>query len=477
MKNFKLFSFTAILFMLCFYSCSVDLIEPNKDDSLVDNRIDEDCQFFITGQVLDARDRMEIADARIFSEDLDVDIFSDGDGRYLFNVPFPIDDFFGSRRLIEVTKDGYVLSTLEIDFKDFYFEDQGCEESYTEVEIDFVLTKKQACHTIDSDASSFLLYDTVIVSQATNTSPVPLIDFTELGRDTVVREFRVNVAPGTVEEATDICITPISDDQYLGLLEDLDDPINDNNQDFGTPIMRFDFSPDGLTFANDISISFKTVANEVNEGDELVYYIRNEATNRWELDPTATVEFDAASSQVTLLTNHFSQGLILNISTRIEIEDIFYSAPSIVLVSNSFNTCNCLDSLNVEYSDEFEHIDEEFSLETSTSNQRVLLQKLQALKTILNIGASQSSNNLEYLAANSLIDFPTVRVYEEREIEVEGKIFKCELTVITVSLQHKVIEGRFGDIPFSYRSFAGIIVESPELPCHISTLCHQGCPE
>lgn len=475
MKNFKILSFLLSLVLIFFYACSVDLVEPSASGT-VQNRLDEDCQFIMTGQVLDAKNRMPIMDARVLSDDLNIDVMSDEEGRFMFEIPFPIENFFGSRKHIEVTKDGYVLSTLEIDFTQFYFQTTECEDSYTEVELDFVLTKEQTCHTVEPDGSSFMVYDTTFISNATGAN-LPVFDFMETTQDTVIREFRVTAPAGAVDVPTDICVTPISDDQYLGLFQEMTEVINDQQFDYGSPIVRFDFQPDGQVFNSNLSISFKTIGDEISAGDNLDYYVRNPLTNIWEIDGTADITYNASTREVRLRTNHFSQGLILNSSARIEVNEVAFSAPQIIRNSQTFNTCNCTDSLNIEFNEDIQLVNEEFSLETSSSNEMRLLQKLRALKTILNIAAASSSGHLEYFAADSNMDFPTLRVYDERTVDIEGRIFKCEITVITVAVQYETLEGFFDDVAFSYKSFAGLVVTSPQISCPVTSLCHQGCPE
>lgn len=483
MKNFKklkLLSFLALLFMIFIYACSVDLVEPDSD-GFIENRLDEDCQFFITGQVIDSKTSEAIKNARIFSEDLDVDILSDNDGRFLFHVAYPIETFFGTRKRIEVTKNNYVISTLEIDFIQFYFPRGECKDTYTEVELDFVLTKKQACHTVDEGGTSFSVSKTSIHTNAiapfTNIRHTPLVDFVETTKDTIIDDFQVIIPADAVSGPTDICVTPLSDDQYLGLLKDLDGIVNTTSQDIGTSVMRFDFQPSGQTFDKKITISFKITENEASAGDQLDYYVRNPVTNIWEVDETADLSFNPSTNIVTLKTDHFSQGLILNNSARIEVDDIQFSGPQTILSSNTFNTCNCEDELDISFNQDFEQLDQQFSLETSTSSQNKLLKRLRSVKTLLNIAASKSSAHLEYFAASSNFDFPTLRTYEKRTVDAAGKILKCEITVITAALQYKIITGHIDDLEFSYRSYAGMIVKSPKFRCPTTSLCHQGCPE
>lgn len=479
MKRKSKHLFLGILACLAiFHACKVELTEP--ESQLVSGRLDGDCKFFLTGQVIDGKDGTPIEDANLFSEDLDFDIFSDEEGFYNVPIPSPIEDFFGERQLIEVTKDGYVISTLEIDFNNYYFPTLNCEEIFVEVETDFVLTQIQECQIVDSDGAEFIVYDTTIVKRAfSNQSASPLFDFTELERDTMIREFRVVVPEDALDATSNICITPLHNDQYLGLLEDFNEPVNIFEEEFGSPVIRFDFRKEGLTFDAPIFINFKPIGEEVVIGDDLDFYTLNELTNRWELDNTATVLFNAATNSIQLSVSHFSKGLVLNNSKKISLEAMEISAPQIVAQSEAYNTCNCQESLDIDFSTTIEQIDEQFSIAENNLNEEKILQKLQAVKTLFNISASNAFTNVQYIPFSSFpgLENPTVQIFDERTIHAEGTILKCEFTVIAVALQHRVLRGIFDDQAFSLRSFAGIVVTSPEVDCPTTSLCHQGCPE
>lgn len=459
----------------CVFSCTIEFVDSDVETPSSLSFL-APCSITFKGEIKESNTTGSIDGAVIESEDFDFSIASGNEGEYLINVLINEGTIDASPKIIEVSKEGFIPSKLEINLNDYYLNNNDCEEDGIYIDVDFVLTPQHDCQEIFSTSASSYLIDSEYPISLASATYDPNLDFTEEAEIKNQVFMRVNVPTHAVDSRSDLCITPINPDQYFGLLEPT---LGDATYEMG--LQRFDIQLNGeygAMFNVPIGIQFSPVDFVVQPGDELRYYILDMETNRWSLDTDATFETDPQSGAITVNFRHVQPGMITNASVPFTLlsNEILPDDP--ILPPSAFANCDCLDPFDYDYGILFEQVDEELILQGGMEFNETLA-KLQTMKVLLNITASTSLENVNFLGTSDsqIPGFSSLRIFDDQEIRHTNEVDKCSVQIEDVIPNFRRIQGRFGNALFTYNSYAGVIVRTSVQDCPTTTLCHQGCPE
>lgn len=474
--NLKYVSFILLFGGLLFIpSCSVELLDdeviPNQTPSL----FRAPCSIILKGQILQIGEEDIIEGAEIFSDDPSFSVLSDEEGNYLVEISIDDEEIMTSPRFIEVEKDDYISSIIEIDFSDYYLNDNDCEEDIIILDIDFFLSTKQDPVEVEPSGSTIYAAHKKIISLADATySPDLDFNFTEIIDFPIV--FRVDIPAGAVTERSNLCFTVINNDQYLGLFEPAGGAGSANIE---TLIQRFDIQLNNsqAIFNEPIDIYINISDYDIAEGDELKYYTLNDANNRWELDSDAEFIYDGLGNAI-LQTTKILPGMVTNASSTFNVINNNILAEEVTTSGSAIANCDCSESIPYDYDATFNQVDEELHV---LNGQRFLLTlaRLQSIKTLLNISSSTSIKNINFLAVgdNQVPGFGALRIFDDQEIDVSDMVDKCDVIIPRVVPNYRQIQGFYDGQLFTYTSRAAIVVKQESQSCPTTSLCHQGCPE
>lgn len=477
--NLKHVPFVFLLWGLLFMSsCSVELLDDEVTPNQTPSLFRAPCSIILKGQILQIGEEDIIEGAEIFSDDPSFSVLSDDEGNYLVEISIDDEEIMNSPRFIEVEKDDYISSIIEIDFSDYYLNDNDCEDDIIILDIDFFLSTKQDPVEIEPSGSTIYAAHKKIISLADATYS-PDLDFSFTESIDFPIFFRVDIPAGAINERANMCFTVINNDQYLGLFEAAGGAGSPGSAAIETLIQRFDIqlNTSQAIFNEPIDIYISISDYDIAIGDELKYYTLNDANNRWELDSDAEIIYDGLGNAI-VQTTKILPGMVTNASSTFNIINSNILAEEATTSGSVIANCDCSEAVPYDYSTTFNQVDEELHV---LNGQRFLLtlSRLQSIKTLLNISSSTSIRNINFLAVgdNQVPGFGALRIFDDQELDVSDMVDKCDVIIPRVVPNYRQIQGFYDGQLFTYTSRAAIVVKQESQSCPTSSLCHQGCPE
>lgn len=466
------FYLSFFLLLLSTAGCKMEQISPiyAELDELVDFRMNDDfCDLFLMGRIVDAKTNEPISDAEIRIDFLS--IFSDEDGKYKIKVN-AIPDLMDNDKVVGVFRDGYTFSTLSINFEN-YVDLNNCSKSRVTVELDFALTARQASITATAEGGSFRLIDSTVVTRLVNGIPQQNVNI-----DTV----DINIPANAVEGNVEIIVTPLEDDQYLGVF---------GSDDLGfAAIKRLDFQPEGIQFFKPIEITFRT-DKTIKEEDILALYSLNTAENPVSVTSPgsnqfvredALVTFDPTSKKITAAITHFSVGVI-GVENGIAFDNVTLGeiVPAIEMSSlftDTIANCNCGNGFPyTRVADNDTRTQLELGFDgpiTFESAQERILNIYNLLKTTLNL-PTINSNSLEGEVFGSVVTAYFPSVLDDSVIELNGFVEQCDVENLQVNVETYTYTGEAFGNDFILMIPNRVERKINNQVCPITTNCHQGC--
>ncbi|MEM1323362.1 MAG: hypothetical protein AAGG75_24060 [Bacteroidota bacterium] len=468
------------LSLLIFQGCQVERLDSDDEPTMKNCEI---CDIVIRGRVLDGKE--VIQDANGFSQLAGIDgaflcseffdlTTTDDEGNFRIDIRdrFTVSQL-ASEILIDVTKDGYINSTISINLNDYL--DQGnCPDALTDVVLDFVLTPKQDEVRIGSNTPlEYIFTDEFSTGIVLNG-----VEETEL----LESQYIVEAPAGILATSQPICITPLHFDQFVGKF-DLSSGF------YGLPLKQFNFQPAGLELTLPISISF-TPDYEVNDGDSFSFFAidRSETCNQpdasegiWTRVQDVPFSYDAANNLVTFMLDRFpSYGLITLDSNPLEIKingvDVFNG-----LAQERIENCDCSDVILREFSYDFTP-GSTICTPNAFINMLSLEQKItlsRVLRNYFNLPGPYTAFGIAELLAsgNELRQCDDLSAFNSYSNEVQVCINKCEVLSVLAATTGYSFSGSFESAEFLLISNGAAVLSTKPGTCPTTTACHQGCPD
>lgn len=395
-------------------ACSkVEKVEDPVGNTQIREGSLDNCNIYLVGSVIDATTRQAIKDAEVyFNFDK---VFSDHKGAYRLQLGEQ-----GSHtepELIKVTRNGYVLSTFEVDLHHLLGHN-GCENDIHEILVDFVLTPEKAPVSITSEARTYSFDEVVTLLETDGTTTTKTVSYT------------VNIPEGAVSGPAELQLTPIHPEQILG------------RRPQEVPLKSFDLKVSGQTLNKPITVTFAP-DYAVADNDPLASYKYSGTSNAWESSGQSAT-YDAGSQKVTA-SLQVGQSLITNTGAKFAIQsDELSEGPHAIVYSQLFENCNCGSMLVV---------DEEFSWPVEFKQP----QGAADLFRILNLPIS-------------FVKKP------RQETGFWSKVRKCEVGFVDAYAKRRTIIGTLGRLPFHLEGNYVLRIRETFDDCPVTSACHQGCP-
>lgn len=457
MKNNLLLQFIGLVLLLgslSLTSCKVEKIEDelaaSPDLSL---RSRQDSDLFFKGTTLDARNCNVISNANISIAELGLKAVSDENGEFciLINIPPDEQAFFEGPKMVKISKDGHLISTLEIDFSEYYNPEDNGDILKTWIDLEILLTPRQRPLLITREEGDWFVQDTLPEYMRRNRNQEE------------INEILIWLPKYSVAQDQEIAITPRHINQPLGTV----------NSPEGI-IYRFDATPSGVISDIPITIKFKAMRHDVTDESLLEHYFFNAETNRWEKDNNATFAI-MDDGTIVLNTNRLAEHLITyKPSIIIESDETRYAFP----VEKRLENCNCNEPTT--YQREYtlrNFVDETLTLEGRgiEMDSRIILSDL---RNSLNIPAYTTEKNYQFRSNrnnNGGIPSNTSEILDTRTFTLGGIVGKCQTKVFFAREQYRDVSGTINGVPFSYSTIIAFDLGERVENCPTSTTCHQGC--
>ncbi|HHH49825.1 MAG TPA: hypothetical protein ENK52_02470 [Saprospiraceae bacterium] len=440
-------------------SCAVETLDDSsitESKEVVSFRETEStsCKLLIKGKVLNATDLTGIQNAKI--KILGGTVGSDHNGYYELLYD-DARDYLTGKQFIKVTRGGFVYSTFEFDPAD-WIDGADCENSVTEVKLDFVLTPIRDHIVITPNGGNYTFTDEseCIINQN--------------GVQTVKKhstELTLIVPPGAVRHNTNLSITTLNYDQYLGTFDKL-------SEDYGVipvPLKRFSFSPANIEFEKSIKLVFDPEIPLVENDYNYLNYYRLDGNNEWLEEPSTNVRVNP-SGKVEVRTKHLGNvayvgnntngyKLYENLTPRINYQPLY---------DKTFENCDC--SNGFMYKDVYRnHQWTQLTDQVNDLDKRLLAIRL--IKILLNVPSDQLIEiDIKKLSNQGFVCLDD----SEKEFHIKGLVEKCDIERIQLIEIKQSVSGMILGIEVNYIRDIAVERDIDNSPCPSSTKCHQGCP-
>ena len=468
------------LLILCtfFQSCRVEKIKEEFSPDENAYKLSDDyefegvCNFRVIGKVVDSKTCDPIEDAVVTLEGSNTTVFTDMHGDFLVDVDIDSDM---ESVYIFVNKDDYTQSQFLVGYHSFFEEGEDCDGRFNcFVFADFFLAPQQEKQTITHLWGEWWINDKVK-------------SMIEYGEDCVT-DFHINIPEFSVDDDIDIYFTPLDLRQYLCLIDhhEYDDDGGSHHDDEIEPIVAaFEGKPDGFEFKHPLELSFTPTREIPAEAIFHCYYF-DEDELRWEEYEDANiymengvvhVDIDRLNcAHVITYTLPYSSPDDDDISPIQIEEDRIYNSDVIgdfIVVSN----CDCSKVKVVNKTFEKTGVMETLRIDKKL-DQKTLEILLNDLRRQLCIPA-KTTETLKYREYINDQYLSGLELHAELEVPLTGyTVQQCECIALAPIDKLRTIKGTYKDCEFEYTAVISTCVKKvDELPCPVTSPCHQGCPE
>ncbi len=453
MKNNILFQFIGLALLLgslSLTSCKVEKIEEALTSPEFSLRNRTDCDLFFKGKTLDARNYGVISNAKISIDELGLKALSDENGEFCIHINIPPNEqaFFEGHKMVKISQDGHLISTLEIDFSEYYNPEDCGDILKTWIDLEILLTPRQRPLRITQEEGDWFVQDTLPAFMRRNRNQEE------------INEILIWLPKYSVDRDQEIAITPRNINQPLGTV-DAPEGI----------IYRFDATPSSVVCGIPITLKFKAMRHDVTDESLLGHYFFNAETNRWEKDNAATFAI-MDDGTIVLNTNCLAEHLITyRPSILIEHDTTRYVYP----VERRLENCNCNEPTTYQRDYTLRNfVDETLTREGrgTEMDSRIILSDL---RNTLNIPAYTTEKNYQFRNNSDQTDSNTSEILDTRTFTLGGSIGKCQTKVFFAREQYRDVSGTINGVPFTYSTIIAFDIGERVENCPTSSACHQGC--